>query len=131
MCECHGYKRDHEPGRVTVRMLNVSLRKLENCSYLRSPLSKNVPKSSKVHELIKNNARRKKGTHKTRVRFVQKMRRKPIFRTRNVNSSMRYVCNSSIDNHEKKYLNDLRFFSCNSPHGEYKGVIHRGNCTKD
>ena len=132
VCECHGYKRDREPSRVLVRMLkrlSQKIRKLQ--SYVRSRLSKNVPKSSKVHDLIKNNATRKKSTHKTRVRFVQKMRRKPIFRTRNVNSSMRYVYNSSRDKHGKKYLKYLRFFLCNFPHSEYKGVIHRGNCTKN
>ena len=59
------------------------------------------------------------------------MRRKPIFRTRNVNSSMRYVCNSSRDKHGKEYLKYLRFFLCNFPYSEYKGVIHRGNCTKN
>ena len=55
--ECHGHKRDHEPGRVPVRMLkrlSQKIRKLQ--SYVRSRLSKNVPKSSKVHDLIKNNA---------------------------------------------------------------------------
>ena len=72
-----------------------------------------------------------KGSYKTRIRFVQKMRRKPIFRTRNVNSSMRYVYNSSRDKHGKKYLKYLRFFLCNFPYSEYKGVIHRGNCTKN
>ena len=55
--ECHGYKRDREPSRVPVRMLkrvSKKIRKLQ--SYVRSRLSKNVPKSSKVHDLIKNNA---------------------------------------------------------------------------
>ena len=61
----------------------------------------------------------------------KKMRRKPNFRTRNVNSSMRYVYNSSRDKHGKKYLKYLRFFLCNFPYSEYKGVIHRGNCTKN
>ena len=86
------YKRDREPSKVQVKMLKrfyQKSRKLQ--SYVRSRLSKNVPKSSKVHDLIKNNATRKKSTHKTRVRFVQKMRRKPIFRTRNVNCSKSYV----------------------------------------
>ena len=59
------------------------------------------------------------------------MRRKPIFSgTRIVNSSMRYN-NASRDTHGKKYLKYLRSFSCNSHIvSEYKGVIHRGNCTK-
>ena len=57
------------------------------------------------------------------------MGRKPIFRTRNVNSSMRYN-NASRDKHGKKYLKYLKFISCNFPYSEYKGVIHRGNCTK-
>ena len=132
VCECHGYKRDREPSRVLVRMLkrlSQKIRKLQG--YVRSRLSKNVPKSTKVHDLIKNNATWKKSTYKTRIRFVQKIRRKPIFRTRNVNSSMRYVYNSSRDKHGKKYLKYLRFFLCNFPYSEYKGVIHRGNCTKN
>ena len=57
VCECNGYKRDREPSRVPVRMLKLlsqKIRKLQ--SYVRSRLSKNVPKSSKVHDLIKNNA---------------------------------------------------------------------------
>ena len=73
--------------RVAVKMLkrlSQKSRKLQ--SYVRSRLSKKVPKQSKVNDLIKNNTTRKKSTHNTRVRFVQKMRRKPIFRTRNVNS---------------------------------------------
>ena len=73
----------------------------------------------------------KKSTYKTRVRFVQRMRRTPVFRTRNVNSSMRYVYISSRDKHGKKYLKYLRFSAYNSPYSEYKGVIHRGNCTKN
>ena len=132
VCECHGYKRDREPSRVLVRMLkrlSQKIRKLQG--YVRSRLSKNVPKSMKVHDLIKNNATWKKSTYKTRIRFVQKIRRKPIFRTRNVNSSMRYVYNSSRDKHGKKYLKCLRFFLCNFPYSEYKGVIHRGDCTKN
>ena len=72
----------------------------------------------------------KKSTYKTRIRFVQKMRRKPIFRTRNVNSSMRYVYNSSRDKHGEKYLKYSRFFSCNFPYSEYKGVIHRITITR-
>ena len=55
--ECHGYKRDREPSRVPVRMLkrlSQKIRKLQ--SYVRSRLSKNVSRSSKVHDLIKNNA---------------------------------------------------------------------------
>ena len=41
---------------------------------------------------------------------------------------MRYVYNSSRDKHGKKYLKYLRFFLCNFPYSEYKGVIHRGSC---
>ena len=63
--------------------------------------------------------------------FYKEMRRKPIFRTRHVYSSMRYVYNSCRDKHGKKYLKYLRFFLCNFPYSEYKGVIHRGNCTKN
>ena len=61
VCECHGYKRDREPSRVPVRMLkrvSKKIRKLQ--SYVRSRLSKNVPKSMKFHDLIKNNATWKK-----------------------------------------------------------------------
>ena len=58
------------------------------------------------------------------------MRRKPILsETRIFNSSMRYN-NASSDTHGKKYLKYLRFFSCNFLYSGYKGVIHRGNCTK-
>ena len=59
VCECHGYKRDREPSRVLVRMLkrlSQKIRKLPRVSYVRSRLGKNVRKSSKVHDLIKNNA---------------------------------------------------------------------------
>ena len=44
---------------------------------------------------------------------------------------MRYVYNSSRDKHEKKYLKYLRLFLCNFPYIEFKGVIYRGNCTKN
>ena len=130
--ECHVYKRDREPSGVPVMMwkrLSQKIRKLQ--SYVRSRLSKKVSKSKRVHDLIKNNAAWKKSTYKTRIRYVQKMRRKPVFRTRNVISSMRYVYNSSRDKHGKKYLKYLRFSLCNFPYSEYKGVIHRGNCTKN
>ena len=56
VCECHGYKRDREPSRVPVRMLkrvSKKIRKLQ--SYVRSRLIKNVPKSMKFHDVIKNN----------------------------------------------------------------------------
>ena len=57
VCECHGYKRDREPSRVLVRMLKrLSLKIRKLLSYVRSRLGKNVRKSSKVHDLIKNNA---------------------------------------------------------------------------
>ena len=59
--ECHVYKRDREPSGVPVRMwkrLSQKIRKLQ--SYVRSRLSKNVSKSTKVHDLIKNNATWKK-----------------------------------------------------------------------
>jgi len=55
LCECHGKKRDREPSRVPVTMLkrlSQKSRKLQ--CYVRSRLSNNVPKSSKVHRLIKN-----------------------------------------------------------------------------
>ena len=50
LCECHGYRRDRESSRVPVKMLkrlSQKIRKLQN--YVRSRLSKNVPKSSKIH----------------------------------------------------------------------------------
>ena len=119
LCECHGYRRDCESSRVPVKMLKCLSQKIRKPqSYVRSCLSKNKPKSWKVHDLIKNNATQKKSTHKTRVRFVKKIRRKPIFRSRNVNSSMGYVYDSSRDKHGKKYLKYLRFFSCNFPYSE-------------
>ena len=119
LCECHSYRHDCESSRVPMKMLKClsqKIRKLQ--SYVRSCLSKNKPKLWKVHDHIKNNATQKESTHKTRVRFVKKIRRKPIFRSRNVNSSMRYVYNSSRDKHGKKYLKYLRFFSCNFPYSE-------------
>ena len=48
------YKRDRELSKVLVKMLKrfyQKSRKLQ--SYVRSRLSKNVPKSSKVHDLVK------------------------------------------------------------------------------
>ena len=131
LCECHGNKRDREPSRIPVKMLKrLSQKSRKLRSYVRRRLSKNVRRSSKVHHLIKNIATQKNSTHKTSCRFVQKMRRKPMFSgTRNVKSSMRYK-NASRHKHGKKYLKYLRFFSCNFPYSEYKGVIHRGNCTK-
>ena len=73
VCECHGYKRDREPSRVPVRMLKRVSKKIRKLlSYVRSCLSKNVPKSTKFHDLIKNNATWKKSTCKTRIRFIQK-----------------------------------------------------------
>ena len=59
--ECHGCKRDREPSGVPVRMwkrLSQKIRKLQ--SDVGSCLSKNVPKSTKVHDLIKKNATWKK-----------------------------------------------------------------------
>ena len=57
VCECRGYKRDREPRRVLVRMLKRLSQKIRKLlSYVRSRLGKNVPKLSKVHDLIKNNA---------------------------------------------------------------------------
>ena len=53
--ECYGYKRDREPSRVPANMLkrlSQKIRKLQ--SYVQSRLSKNVPKSLKVHDLIKS-----------------------------------------------------------------------------
>ena len=57
VCECHGYTRDREPSRVPVRMLKRLSQKIRILQrYVRSRLSKNVPKSTKFHDLIKNNA---------------------------------------------------------------------------
>ena len=67
LCECNGYKRHREPSRIPVKMLkrlSQNSRKLR--CYVRSCLSKNVPRSSKVHHHIKNIATRKQvaGLHK-------------------------------------------------------------------
>ena len=107
VCEiCHGYKRDCEPSRVPVNMLKrLSQKSKKLHSYVRSRLRKNVLKSSKVHRLIKNVATRRKSRHKTSVRLVQKIRRKPIFRTRKVNSTMRYVNKSNTAKHRKNISN--------------------------
>ena len=66
LCECHGDKRDCEPSRVPVsflKRLSQKSRKLQ--SYTWGRLRKNVPKSLKVHCLIKNVAGRRKSRHKT------------------------------------------------------------------
>ena len=89
-------------------------------------MRKNVPKSSKIHRFIKHTARRQKRTQKIAVRFVQKMR-KPIFRPRKINSSVKYGYNSNKDKNGKKYF---RLFCCNFPHSEYKNVTHKANCTR-
>ena len=109
VCECHGYKRDREPSRVPVNMLKLlsqGSRKLQ--SYIWSRLRKNLPKSSKVHRLIKKVATRRKSRHKTSVTLVQKMRRKPIFRTRKVNSTMRYVNKLNTAKHKKEIFQILK-----------------------
>ena len=107
VCEiCHGFKRDREPSRVPVNMLKrLSQKSRELQSYVRSRLRKNVPKSSKVHSLIKNVETQRKSRHKTSVRLVQKIRRKPIFRTRKVSSTMRYVNKSNTAKHGKDISN--------------------------
>ena len=131
VCECHGYKRDREPSRVPVNMLKrLSQKSKKLQSYVWSRLRKNVPKSSKVHRLIKNVVTRRKSRHKTRVRLVQKIRRKQIFRTKKVNSTMRHVNKSNTAKHGEKYFKYLRLFSCKFPNREYKSLTHRGNCTK-
>ena len=54
-CECHGYKGDHEPSRIPVKMLKrLSQKSRKLRSYVWSCLSKNIPRASKVHHLIKN-----------------------------------------------------------------------------
>ena len=108
-----------------LKCLSQKGRKLQR--YVWSRLGKNLTKSSKVHRLI---APGSKSRHKTSVRLVQKMRRKPIFRTRKVNSAMRYVNKSNTAKHGKKYFKYLRLFSCNFPYNEDKSLTHRGNCTK-
>ena len=112
VCEiCHGYKRDREPSRVPVNMLKrLSQKSKKLQSYVRRRLRKNLLKSSKVHRLIKNVGTRRKSRHKTSVRLVQKIRRKPIFRTRKVNSTMRYINKSNTAKHGKKYFKYLRLF---------------------
>ena len=131
VCECHGYKRDREPSRVPVNMLKrLSQKSKKLQSYVWSRLRKNVSKSSKVHRLIKNVVTRRKSRHKTRVRLVQKIRRKPIFRTKKVNSTMRHVNKSNTAKHGEKHFKYLSLFSCKFPNREYKSLTHRGNCTK-
>ena len=109
------------------KRLSQKSRKLQ--SYVWSRLRKNVPKSSKVHRVIKNVATRRKSRHKTSVRLVQKMRRKPIFRTRKVNSTMRYVNKSNTARHGKKYFKHLTFL-CNFLYNEFKSLTDRGDFTK-
>ena len=86
-----------------LKRLSQKSKKLQ--SYVRGRLRKNVLKSSKGHRLIKNVATRRKSRHKTSVRLVQKIRRKPIFRTRKVNSTMRYVNKSNTAKHRKNISN--------------------------
>ena len=115
VCECHGYKRDREPSRVPVNMLKrLSQKSKKLQSYVWSRLRKNVPKSSKIHRLIKNVVTRRKSRHKTRVRLVQKIRRKPIFRTKKVNSTMRYVNKSNKLNMERNISNTQGCFRVSS-----------------
>ena len=95
-----------------LKCLSQKGRKLQR--YVWSRLRKNLTKSSKVHRLI---APGSKSRHKTSVRLVQKMKRKPIFRTRKVNSAMRYVNKSNKLNMERNISN-------------YLSLTHRGNCTK-
>ena len=86
-----------------LKCLSQKGRKLQR--YVWSRLRKNLTKSSKVHRLI---APGSKSRHKTSVRLVQKMRRRPIFRTRKVNSAMRYVNKSNTAKHGKKYFKLLK-----------------------
>ena len=130
-CRSHEYKRDREPSRVPENMLKrLSQKNKKLQGYVWSCLRKNVPKSSKIHRFIKHSARRQKSTHKIAVRFVQKMRRKPIVRPRKINSLMKYGYNSNKDKHGKKYFKYFRLFSYNFPHSEYKNVTHKGNCAR-
>ena len=97
-CRSHEYKQDREPSRVPENMLKrLSQKNKKLQSYVWSCLRKNVPKSSKIHRFIKHTTRRQKRTHKIAVRFVQKMRRKPIFRPRNINSLMERNISNTLD----------------------------------
>ena len=130
VCECHGYKRDRAPSRAPVNMLKrLSHKSRKLRRYVRSRLIKNIPKSSKVYSLIKNIGKPHKSRHKTAVRFVQKMRRKTVFRKRKVDLKTRYRSSSRADKHGKKYLKYRRLFSCNFPYSEYKTLTHKDNCT--
>ena len=53
-----------------LKRLTQKIRKLQ--SYVRSRLNKNEPKSSKIHDLIKNNATQKKSTHKQVIKKYNK-----------------------------------------------------------
>ena len=99
LCECHGYKRHREPSRIPVKMLkrlSQNSRKLR--CYVRSCLSKNVPRSSKVHHLIKNIATRKKSTHKTSSRFavVQGPGRGSLFIDFKYSELLLYLCGDGL-----------------------------------
>ena len=85
-----------------LKCLSQKGRKLQR--YVWSRLRKNLTKSSKVHRLIATGSTSR---HKTSVRLVQKIR-KPIFRTRKVNSAMRYVNKSNTAKHGKKYFKLLK-----------------------
>ena len=85
VCKCHGNKRDREPSRKPVKMirrLSQKSRKLQR--YVWSGVRKTIPNTSKVYNLIRNIMIRKKIVRKTvkkiKLRFVQKMRKKPILR---------------------------------------------------
>ena len=116
-CRSHEYKRDREPSRVPENMLKrLSKKKKKNYRVMYGVVwGKTHQSYRKIHRFIKHTARRQKSTHKIAVRFVQKMRRKPIFRPRKINSLMKYGHNCNKDKHGKKYFKYFRLFSCNSP----------------
>ena len=65
-----GHKRDREPGRVPVNMLKRVSQKAESYGVMYEPIEENLPKSSKVHRLIKNVATRRKSRHETSAKLV-------------------------------------------------------------
>ncbi|RMX58459.1 hypothetical protein pdam_00020877 [Pocillopora damicornis] len=83
-------------------------------------------------------SRRAKSVYYNRTRVVcechgythdREPSRVPVRMLKRLSQKIRIL--QSRDKHGKKYLKYLRFFLCNFPYSEYKGVIHRGNCTKN
>ena len=72
----------------------------------------------------------RKTVKKIKLRFVQKMRKKPILRKRKVNSLKTYFYNSKKMKERKLYLKYSKLFSCHFLYSEYKSSTHKNNCTK-